>query len=95
VDISNASISSKPYHLVFSVVNYLVPTTYNDARHVTVGISEGSTGRNFSWFYRSGSISINNDEQSGTIDVILEEESGVNTLHLMGDWACGNEMKNT
>ena len=95
VDVSNALIGSKPYHLVFSVVNYSVPTTYNDARHVTVGLSEGSTGRNFSWFYRSGSISINNDEQSGTIDVMLGEESGVNTLHIMGDWACGHEMKNT
>ena len=95
VDISNALIGSKPYHLVFSVVNYSVPTTYNDARHVTVGLSEGSTGRNFSWFYRSGSISINNDEQSGTIDVMLGEESGLNTLHIMGDWACGHEMKNT
>ena len=95
VDVSNALIGSKPYHLVFSVVNYSVPTTYNDARHVTVGLSEGSTGRNFSWFYRSGSISINNDEQSGTIDVMLGEESGLNTLHIMGDWACGHEMKNT
>lgn len=95
VDVSNALIASKPYHLVFSVVNYSVPTTYNDARHVTVGLSESSTGRNFSWFYRSGSISINDDGQSGTIDVMLGEENGLNTLHLMGDWACGHEMKNT
>ena len=95
MDVSNALIDSKPFHLVFSIVNYSVPTTYDDARHVTMGLSEGSTGRNFSWFYRSGSISINNDEQSGTIDVMLGEESGVNTLHLMGDWACGHEMKNT
>ena len=95
VDVSNASIGSRPYHLVFSVVDYSGPTTYNNARHVTVGLSEGSTGRNFSWSYRSGSISINNDEQSGTMDVMLGEESGVNFLHINGDWACGHQMKNT
>ena len=95
VDVSNALIDSKPYHLVFSVVDYSRPTTYNNARHVTVGLSEGSTGRNFSWFYRSGSISINNDEQSGTMDVMLREESSVNFLHINGDWACGHQMKNT
>ena len=95
MDVSNALIDSKPYHLVFSVVDYSRPTTYNNARHVTVGLSEGSTGRNFSWFYRSGSISINNDEQSGTMDVMLREESSVNFLHINGDWACGHQMKNT
>ena len=95
VDVSNASIGSKPYHLVFSVVDYSGPTIYNDARHVTVGLSEDPTGRNFSWFYRSGSISINNDEQTGTMDVILGEQSSVNSLHITGDWACGHQLKNT
>ena len=84
VDVSNASIGSKPYHLVFSVVNYSIPTTYNDARHVTVGLSEGSTGRNFSWVYRSGSISIKNDEQSGTMDVMLRRREWLEFLAYNG-----------
>jgi zinc-ribbon domain len=95
VDVSNASIGSKPYHLVFSVVDYSGPTTYNDARHVTVGLGEGSTDRNFTWFYRSGSISINSDEQSGAIDVLLGQKSSVNTLHIRGNWACGHLLKNS
>ncbi len=78
-----------------SVKNYTGPTTYNDARHISVGLSEGSTGRNFSWLYRSGSVIIKNDEQSGTMDVILEAVHGGNTLHIVGDWACGRQMKNT
>ena len=95
VDVPNTSIGSKPYHLIFSVVDYSGPTTYSDARHLTVGLSQDPTGRNFSWFYRSGSISINNDEQSGTMDVMLGEESSVKFLHIHGDWACGHQMKNT
>ena len=94
-DVSNAAIDSKAYHLVLGVVNYTGPTTYNDARHISVGLSEGSTGRNFSWLYRSGSVIIKNDEQSGTMDVILEAVHGGNTLHIVGDWACGHQMKNT
>ncbi len=94
-DVSNAAIDSKAYHLVLGVVNYTGPTTYNDARHISVGLSEGSTGRNFSWLYRSGSVIIKNDEQSGTMDVILEAVHGGNTLHIVGDWACGRQMKNT
>ena len=94
-DVSNAAIDSKAYHLVLGVVNYTGPTTYNDARHISVGLSEGSTGRNFSWLYRSGSVTIKNDEQSGTMDVILEAVHGGNTLHIVGDWACGHQMKNT
>jgi predicted nucleic acid-binding Zn ribbon protein len=94
-DVSNASIDSQSYHLVLGVVDYSGPTTYNDARHISAGLSEGSTGRNFSWLYRSGSVTINNDEQSGTMDVILEGVDGGNTLHIVGDWACGRQMKNT
>ena len=94
-DVSNAAIDSKAYHLVLGVVDYTGPTTYNDARHISVGLSEGSTGRNFSWLYRSGSVIIKNDEQSGTMDVILEAVHGGNTLHIVGDWACGRQMKNT
>lgn len=94
-DVSNASIDSKSYHLVLGVVDYTGPTTYNDARHISIGLSEGSTGRNFSWLYHSGSVIINNDEQSGTLDVILEAVNGGNTIHIVGDWACGRQLKNT
>ena len=38
-DVSNAAIDSKAYHLVLGVVNYTGPTTYNDARHISVGLS--------------------------------------------------------
>jgi hypothetical protein len=69
--------------------------TYSDANHISVGLSEGSTGRTFSWLYRSGNVTINNDEQSGTMDVILDAVNGGNTLHIVGDWACGSQMKNT
>jgi hypothetical protein len=95
VDVSNAAIDSTAYHLVFGIVDYAGPTTYNDAKHISVGFSEGSTGRTFSWLYRSGNVSINNDEQSGTMDVILKAVNGGNTLHIMGDWACGRQTKST
>ncbi len=94
-DVSNASIDSKSYHLILGIVDYTGPTIYNDARHISIGLSNGSTGRNFSWFYRSGSVTINNDEQSGTMNVILEAVNGGNTLHIIGNWACGHQMKNT
>jgi hypothetical protein len=95
IDVSNASIDSKVYHLVLGVVDYSGPTTYNDANHISIGLSEGSTGRNFSWLYRSGSVIINNDEHSGTMDVILEAVGGGNALHIVGDWACGRQLKNS
>jgi len=94
-DVSNAAIDSKSYHLVLGVAEYTGPATYNDAKHISVGMSEGSTGRNFSWLYRSGNVTINNDEQSGTMDVILESVNGGNTIHVVGDWACGRQIKNT
>jgi uncharacterized Zn finger protein (UPF0148 family) len=94
-DVSNAAINSNSYHLVLGVVDYTGPTMYSDARHISIGLSEGSTGQNFSWFYRSGSVTINNEEQSGTMDVILEAVNGGNTIHIVGDWACGRQMKNT
>jgi hypothetical protein len=94
LDVSNATVASKAYHLVLSIAEYTGPTTYNDAVHVTVGIGEGSTGRNFSWIYRSGNVMINSDEHSGTIDVILASGSNGNTIHLVGDWACSLLIKN-
>ena len=94
-DVSRASVESKSYHLVLGIVNYTGSTTYNDASHVSIGLSEGSTGRNFSWLYHSGSVIVNNDEQSGTMDVILEAVNGGNTIHIVGDWACGSQLKNT
>ena len=94
-DVSSASVESKSYHLVLGIVNYTGSTTYNDASHVSIGLSEGSTGRNFSWLYHSGSVIVNNDEQSGTMDVILEAVNGGNTIHIVGDWACGSQLKNT
>lgn len=95
VDISNAAIDSNAYHLVLGIVDYTGPTTYIDAKHISVGFSEGSTGRNFSWLYHSGSVSINNGEQSGTMDVILKAVHGGNTLHIVGNWACGHQTKST
>ena len=92
-DVSNVAIDSKSYHLVLGVVDYTGPTTYNDARHISVGLSEGSSGRNFSWLYRSGSVTINSDEQSGTMDVILQTVNGGNAIHVVGDWACGRQIK--
>jgi hypothetical protein len=94
-DVPNATIGSMSYHLVLGIVGYTGPFTYNDEEHISVGLSEGSTGRNFSWLYRSGNVTINNDEQSGTMDVILESVNGGNTIHVVGDWACGHQIKNT
>jgi len=95
VDVSNAAIDSNSYHLVLGIVDYTGPTTYIDAKHISVGFSEGSTGRKFSWLYHSGSVSINNGEQSGTMDVILKAVNGGNTLHIVGNWACGRQTKST
>lgn len=95
VDISNATISNSPYHVVLSVIDYTVPTMYIDAKHISIGLSEGSTGRNFSWFYHSGSVTVNQDERSGSMDVILVTEKGGNTLHIVGVWACGRQIKSS
>jgi len=81
--------------MVLGVEEYTGPSTYNDARHVSIGLSDGSTGQNFSWLYRSGNVTINKDEQSGTMDVILGSASSGNTLHVIGDWTCGRQIKNT
>jgi hypothetical protein len=94
-DVTGATIGSQPYHLVLGVAGYTGSATYNDAKHISVGISEGSTGRDFSWLYLSGNVTINNDEQSGTMDVILASVSGGNTIHVVGNWACGLQIKNT
>jgi hypothetical protein len=94
LDVSNATVTSNAYHLVLSIAEYTGPTTYNDAVHVAVGIGEGSTGRNFSWIYRSGNVIINSDEHSGTMDVILASGSNGNTIRLVGDWACSLLIKN-
>lgn len=94
-DVSNTSINSKSYHLVLGIVNYTGATTYNDANHVSIGLSEGSMGRNFSWLYHSGSVMVNTDEQTGSMDVILEAVNGGNTIHIVGNWACGSQLKNT
>ena len=94
-DVSNSTINNKSYHLVLGVDEYTGPSTYKDARHISIGLSEGSTGQNFSWLYRSGSVTINNDQQSGTMDVILGSVSSGNTLHVIGDWTCGRIIKNT
>ena len=93
-EVSNAAIDSTSYHLVLGVAEYTGPDTYNDAKHISVGISEGSTGRNFTWLYHSGNVTINSDEQSGTMDVLLESVNGGNTIHVVGDWACGRQIKN-
>ena len=29
------------------------------------------------------------------MDVILEAVNGGNTIHIVGDWACGSQLKNT
>jgi zinc-ribbon domain len=95
VDVSNAAIDSNSYHLVLGIVDYTGPTTYNDARHISVGFSQGATGRTFSWLYHSGSVTVNSNEQSGIMDVILKAVSGGNTLHIVGNWVCGRQMKST
>jgi zinc-ribbon domain len=95
LDVSNVTIDSKAYHLVLSLAQYTGSTTYNDAVHITVGIGEGSTGRNFSWLYHSGNVTINSDEQSGTMNVILASQSSGNTIHVLGGWTCGRLIKNS
>ena len=95
LDVSNVTVDSKAYHLVLSLAQYTGATTYNDAVHITVGIGEGSTGRDFSWMYHSGNVTINSDEQSGTMDVILASASGGNTIHVVGIWTCGRLIKNS
>ena len=95
LDVSNVTVDSKAYHLVLSLAQYTGSTTYNDAVHVTVGIGEGSTGRNFSWLYHSGNVTINSDEQSGTMDVILASQSSGNTIHVVSGWTCGRLIKNS
>lgn len=94
LDVSNVTVDSKAYHLVLSLAQYTGATTYNDAVHITVGIGEGSTGRDFSWMYHAGNVTINSDEQSGTMDVILASASGGNTIHVVGIWTCGRLIKN-
>ena len=95
LDVSNAAIDSKPYHLILGVAEYTGPTTYKDVQHISTGISEGATGNSFSWLYRSGSVTINNDERSGTVDMILQSASGGNTIHIVGNWVCGRQIKDT
>jgi hypothetical protein len=94
-DVSHASIDNQAYHLVLGVAEYTGPTIYNDAKHISIGISDGATGKNFSWLYHSGIVTINNDQQSGTMDVVLASVHGVNTIHVVGNWACGRQIKNT
>ena len=93
LNVSNVTVDSKAYHLVLSIAEYSGSTSYNDGVHVTVGLGEGSTGGNFSWLYRSGNVTINSDEQSGTMDVILASVSGGNTIHVVGGWMCGRLIK--
>jgi hypothetical protein len=93
VDVSNATIGNSSYHLILGIVDYTVPAMYSDAQHISVGLSEGSTGRNFAWFYRSGSVTVNHDAKSGAMDVILVGANGGNTLHLVGEWTCGHQIK--
>jgi hypothetical protein len=93
LDVSNVTLDSKAYHMVLSLAQYAGATTYNDVAHITVGIGEGSTGRDFSWMYHSGNVSVNSDEQSGTMDVILASANGGNTIHMVGDWTCGRLIK--
>jgi hypothetical protein len=93
LDVSNVTLDSKAYHMVLSLAQYAGATTYNDVVNITVGIGEGSTGRDFSWMYHSGNVSVNSDEQSGTMDVILASASGGNTIHVVGGWTCGRLIK--
>jgi hypothetical protein len=93
LDVSNVTLDSKTYHVVLSLAQYAGAITYNDVVHITVGISEGSTGRDFSWMYHSGNVTVNSDEQSGTMDVILASASGGNTIHVVGGWTCGRLIK--
>lgn len=93
LDVSNVTVESKAYHMVLSLAQYAGATTYSDTVHITVGIGEGSTGRDFSWMYHSGKVTVNSDEQSGTMDVILASASGGNTIHVVGGWTCGRLIK--
>ncbi len=93
LDVSNVTLDSKTYHMVLSLAQYAGATTYNDVVHITVGIGVGSTGRDFSWMYHSGNVTVNSDEQSGTMDVILASASGKNTIHVVGGWTCGRLIK--
>ena len=93
LDVSNVTLDSKAFHMVLSLAQYAGATTYNDTVHITVGIGEGSTGRDFSWMYHSGNVTVNSDEQSGTMDVILASASGKNTIHVVGGWTCGRLIK--
>jgi len=93
LNVSNVAVDNKAYHLVLSITEYSGPTNYNHGDHIMVGIGEGSTGGNFSWLYRSGNVTINSDEQSGTMDVILESANGGNTIHVVGGWMCGHLIK--
>ena len=94
LDVSNVTVDSKAYHVVLSLAQYAGATTYDDAEHITVGIGEGSTGRDFSWMYYSGNVTINSDELSGSLDVILASAVGGNTIHVVGGWTCGRLIKN-
>jgi len=47
LDVSNVTLDSKAYHMVLSLAQYAGATTYNDTVHITVGIGEGSIGRDF------------------------------------------------
>ena len=93
LDVSNVTLDSKAYHMVLSLAQYAGATTYNDVVHITVGIGEDSTGRDFAWMYHSGNVTVNSDEQSGTMDVILASASGGNTIHVVGGWTCGRLIK--
>ncbi len=93
LDVSNVTLDSKAYHMVLSLAQYAGATTYNDTVHITVGIGEGSIGRDFAWMYHSGNVTVNSDEQSGTLDVILASASGGNTIHVVGGWTCGRLIK--
>src|SRR5262249_52588171 len=56
LNVSNVTVDGKPYHLVLGIAEYTGSASYKDGDHVTVGIGEGSTGENFSWYYRSGEV---------------------------------------
>lgn len=94
-DVSNALINNQAYHLVLGVVEYTGPAIYNNANHISIGISEGATSQNFTWLYHSGNVTINDDQHSGSMDVVLASVHGGNTLHVVGNWACGRQIKNT
>jgi hypothetical protein len=94
LNVTNVTVDDKSYHLVLGITGYTGSASYNDGDRVTVGIGEGSTGKNFSWLYRSGNITINRDEQTGRMDVILGSASSGNTIHVVGGWTCGRLIRN-